>query len=126
MKREAEEDHRHRTWVRVASTSRNDRRANGEAAMATESKASLSARALANIHTTTSGMDEEELAAIPTTLLVLVDRVRQFKAMALPGQPQAMHMGTATLVDDLIHELRTAMLEVAQLVKILGDNGLDH
>lgn len=33
-------------------------------------------------------------------------KVQQFKELALPGQPQSMHMGTSYLVDDLWHELQ--------------------
>lgn len=39
-------------------------------------------------------------------------RVRQFMMLALPGQPQGMHMGTSYLVQDLwaeVKKLREAM-----------------
>lgn len=41
----------------------------------------------------------------------LQKRVEQFRALELPGQPQMMHTGTFSLVDDLwreVQRLRTA------------------
>ena len=35
-------------------------------------------------------------------------RVFNFQALALPGQPQVMHMGTAYLVSDLLRMLKSA------------------
>jgi hypothetical protein len=36
----------------------------------------------------------------------LIERVTQFRALQLPGQPQSMHMGTSYLVNDLVARVR--------------------
>jgi len=47
-------------------------------------------------------------------------KVERFQLMKLPGQPQAMHMGAAYLVSDLmwyINELRSALKEAGATIK---------
>ncbi len=52
----------------------------------------------------------------------LEGRVRQFRAMSLPGQPMMMHMGTSYLINDLwskIEELKTlcSEMEAVEIIK---------
>ena len=47
------------------------------------------------------------------------DRVKQFLAMELPGQPRAMHIGTMNLVKDLFHDLETCHSIIVKLTNIL-------
>ena len=44
----------------------------------------------------------------------LKERVEQFRALELPGQPRCMHMGTSYLVQDLVKRIAKleALLEV--------------
>ena len=41
----------------------------------------------------------------------LEERVAQFNALKLPGQPQAMHLGTSYLVNDLWQTLKILAME---------------
>jgi len=51
----------------------------------------------------------------PEALDALKDRVTQFRAMKLPGQPMAMHMGTAYLVGDLDEAIRALRARLAEV-----------
>ena len=45
----------------------------------------------------------------------LEERINQFNAMSLPGQPMGMHMGTSYLVNDLWREVQRLQEQVAIL-----------
>ena len=45
----------------------------------------------------------------------LKERVEQFRALELPGQPMGMHMGTMYLVDDLWREVQHLREELAKV-----------
>lgn len=51
----------------------------------------------------------------------LKERVDQFNALELPGQPKMMHMGTSYLVNDLWREVESLRKQfVTDVGKILG------
>lgn len=52
----------------------------------------------------------------------LQDRVEKFRALELPGQPKAMHMGTLYLVGDLWREVRH-LRDLVESYKNLAKSG---
>lgn len=62
----------------------------------------------------------------------LEERVFQFKALSLPGQPQCCHMGTSRLIGDLwreIERLRTAKADNSKVLiprELTAENGAER